>query len=321
MQFINILKVLILCIIEGVTEWLPVSSTGHMKLFNAFWQMEGVSSAFMETFEYVIQLAAILAVVLLFWKTIFPLGKVQPTPPVPLSGTESNTEPTANLTTVTTIADEKSPSQRGKIVWKKDVLSLWVKVLIACVPALFALLPDMLFEKLCEKHELIEPLSIACTLILYGVVFIVVENRNANRNPKICDLSQLSYRSAFYVGCFQILAVIPGTSRSGITIIGALLLGIDRTTASKFTFILAIPTMVGASAYKLLKFFLSGAVMTYTEIVYLLLGCVVAFVVSLLTVKALMDFVKKHNFKPFGWYRIALGVVVICALILPQIIG
>lgn len=314
MHFINILKVLILGIIEGVTEWLPVSSTGHMKLFNAFWQMEGVSAAFMETFEYVIQLAAILAVVLLFWKTIFPLGKAQPTPPAPLSGTESDAEPTI-------AADKKSASQGGKIVWKKDVLSLWVKVLIACVPALFALLPDMLFEKLCEKHELIEPLAIACTLILYGAVFIVVENRNANRNPKICELSQLSYRSAFYVGCFQLLAAIPGTSRSGITIIGALLLGIDRTTASKFTFILAIPTMVGASAYKLLKFFVSGAVMTSTEIAYLLLGCVVAFVVSLLTVKALMNFVKKHNFKPFGWYRIALGVVVICALILPQLIG
>lgn len=291
MKLITTLQVILLGIIEGITEWLPISSTGHMKLVNSFWPLKNVSPAFMDMFEYVIQLAAIFAVIILFWKTIFPLGK--------------NAEETEN-------------GGAMRIVWKKDVLSLWGKVIVACIPALLALLPDMLFEKLCEKHALIEPLAIACTLILYGVAFILIERFNKDRSPKITELSQLSYKYAFFIGCFQLLAAIPGTSRSGITIIGALLLGVDRTTASKFTFVLAIPTMVGASAYKLLKFFLDAGTMSGAEIGYLLIGCAVAFAVSLFTIKFLMDFVKKHDFKLFGWYRIALGAVVIGALIIPQ---
>ncbi len=287
MEFINVLKAMLLGFIEGITEWLPISSTGHMKLFNAFWSMENVSDGFAEMFEYVIQLAAIFAVIILFWKTIFPLGK------------------------------EKNETGELKTVWKKDVLSLWGKVIVACVPALLALVLDVLFGKLCEKHELIEPLAIACTLILYGVLFIVIENFNKKRDPKITEFSTLSYKYAFFIGCFQLLAAIPGTSRSGITIIGALLLGVDRTTASKFTFILAIPTMVGASAYKLLQFFVNEGTMTGAEVGYLLIGCVVAFAVSMLAVKFLMNFVKKHDFKVFGWYRILLGVAVIGALIVP----
>ena len=292
----SVLKVILLGIIEGITEWLPVSSTGHMKLFNNFWAITGVSPGFTEMFEYVIQLAAILAVIILFWKTIFPLGK----------------EKSAETDGVS--------SEKMKIVWKKDVLHLWGKVLVACIPAVLALVPDMLFEKLCEKHALIEPLSIACTLILYGVAFIVIEHFNKKRTPKITEESELSYKYAFFIGCFQLLAAIPGTSRSGITIIGALLLGVDRTTASKFTFVLAIPVMVGASAYKLLKFFLEAGTMTGPEIGYLLIGCAVAFAVSLVAIKFLMNFVKKHDFKLFGWYRIVLGAVVIGALVIPQLL-
>ncbi len=289
MEFIEILKVILLGIVEGITEWLPVSSTGHMKLINAvpFLKMQGVSSAFMEMFEYVIQLAAILAVVILFWSTIFPLKK------------------------------ENSTEGNGKLILDKEILSFWGKIIVACIPALLALLPDMLFEKLCEKHELIEPLLISYTLILYGVVFIVVENFNKNRTPKITKISQLSYKYAFFIGCFQLLASIPGTSRSGITIIGALLLGVDRTTASKFTFVLAIPTMVGASAYKILKFFLDAGTMSGAEIGYLCIGMAVAFLVSVAAIKFLMNFVKKHDFKVFGWYRIVLGVIVIAALVVP----
>ena len=290
MELIEILKIVVLGLIEGITEWLPVSSTGHLILFNRFWPLEDVSPSFAEMFEYVVQLAAILAVVVLFWHKLFPLGKEK--------------------------TDEKN-----KVVWKKDVLTLWGKVLVACVPAVLALLPDMLFEKLCEKHPLIEPLSIACTLILYGVAFIVIENFNKKRTPKITETDGLSFKYAFFIGCFQLLAAIPGTSRSGITIIGALLLGVDRTTASKFTFVLAIPVMVGASAYKLLKFFLDAGSMSGAEIGYLLIGCAVAFAVSLIAIKFLMNFVKKHDFKLFGWYRIALGAVVIGALIIPQLIA
>ena len=167
---------------------------------------------------------------------------------------------------------------------------------------------------------MIEPLIISIALIVYGVIFIFLEKFNAKRDPKFTELSQLSYKTAFFIGCFQILASIPGTSRSGITIIGALLLGVDRTTASKFTFVLAIPVMVGASAYKLLKFFLEAGTMTGPEIGYLLIGCAVAFAVSLVAIKFLMNFVKKHDFKLFGWYRIALGAVVIGALVIPQLL-
>ena len=291
MQFFEILKVVLLGIVEGITEWLPISSTGHMKLLNAlpFMELKGVSTGFMDMFEYVIQLAAIFAVVILFWKSIFPIVKQ-----------ENDTE--------------------SKLVLDKEVLSLWVKVIIACVPALLALVVDILFEKICETDPLIEPMLIACTLILYGIVFIVVENRNKDRQPIVTECSQLSYKYAFFIGCFQLLAAIPGTSRSGITIIGALLLGVNRTTASKFTFILAIPTMVGASAYKLLKFFLETGTMSGAEIGYLLIGGAVAFAVSLMAIKFLMDFVKKHDFKVFGWYRIALGVLVIATLVMPSLL-
>lgn len=287
MQFIEIMKIILLGIIEGVTEWLPVSSTGHLILFDRFFPLTDVSKGFSDMFEYVVQLAAILAVVVVFFKKIFPLAKAQ--------------------------------TETGKttLVWQKDVLSMWTKVIVACVPAVFALLVDKLFEGMSET---VETTIIALALIVYGAVFLLIETLN-KKDAKIKEISSLSYKYAFFIGLFQVLASVPGTSRSGITIIGALLLGVSRTTAAEFTFFLAIPTMVGASAYKLLKFFMENGAMTSAEIGYLLIGCAVAFVVSLFTIKFLMDFVKKHDFKPFGWYRIGLGALVIGVLVIPALIG
>lgn len=287
MQFIEIMKIILLGIIEGVTEWLPVSSTGHLILFDRFFPLTDVSKGFSDMFEYVVQLAAILAVVVVFFKKIFPLAKAQ--------------------------------TETGKttLVWQKDVLSMWTKVIVACVPAVFALLVDKLFEGMSET---VETTIIALALIVYGAVFLLIETLN-KKDAKIKEISSLSYKYAFFIGLFQVLASVPGTSRSGITIIGALLLGVSRTTAAEFTFFLAIPTMVGASAYKLLKFFMENGAMTSAEIGYLLIGCAVAFVVSLFTIKFLMDFVKKHDFKLFGWYRIGLGALVIGVLVIPALIG
>ena len=288
MEFIEILKIILLGVVEGITEWLPISSTGHMKLINYYLPLQIETPYFAEMFEYVIQLAAIFAVIVLFWEKLFPLSK-----------------------SATTNENDK------KIVWKADALKLWLKVIIACIPAVLALAVDMLFENLTEDTE---TLIIALMLILYGVVFILVEKFNKNQ-PKIQETAEISYKYAFFIGCFQLLAAIPGTSRSGITIIGALLLGVSRTAAAEFTFFLAIPTMVGASAYKLLKFFLEAGTMSGADIGYLLIGSVVAFAVSLFTIKFLMDFVKKHDFKAFGWYRIALGFVVIATIIVPSFIN
>lgn len=279
MQFLDILKIILYGIVEGVTEWLPVSSTGHLILFDKFLPLR-FSSAFQDMFEYVIQLSAIFAVVILFWKKIFPLEKTE-----------------------------------NGLKWKKESLSLWGKVLVACIPALLAFVVDKLF--LSGLDTITESLTIACALIVYGAVFLWVEKKNENKTPKVSDVRELSYKTAFFIGCFQLLAVIPGTSRSGITIIGALLLLVSRATASEFTFLLAIPTMVGASGYKILDFIMEGNTLASTEILALVIGCVVAFAVSMLVIKFLMNFVKKHDFKIFGWYRIALGVVVLATLVLP----
>lgn len=286
MHFLEILKVIFLGIIEGITEWLPVSSTGHLILFDKFFPLKGVSEPFKAVFEYVIQLAAILAVVVYFWNRLFPIGKK----------TEEN--------------------GTNKLVWKKDCLSVWGKVLIACIPAVLALVVDGLFEKLSDMQETI---VIASTLIVYGIAFILVERWNKGKSAKISEISSLSLKYAFFIGLFQVLAAVPGTSRSGVTIIGALLLGVSRTAAAEFTFFLAVPTMVGSSGYKLLKFFLEGNAFTGAEIGYLCIGCAVAFLVSLVCIKFLMDFVRKHDFTPFGIYRIVLGVVVLSALVIPYL--
>ncbi len=284
MEFIEILKVILLGIVEGITEWLPISSTGHMLLLDEVFTLQ-LSEAFKEMFFVVIQLGAILAVVVLFWRKLFPF------------------------------AFEK---QEGKMKLNTDmgILNLWGKVLVACLPA--AIL-GILFDDILEEY-LHTPLIIALMLILYGVAFILVENRNKNRELPIQSTDGISYKQAFLIGAFQVLSLIPGTSRSGATIIGALLIGVSRPAGAEFTFYLAIPVMVGASGIKLLKFFLESGVMSGTEIGYLLIGAMVAFVVSLVAIKFLMNFVKKHDFKVFGWYRIALGALVIATLVIPSLI-
>ena len=284
MKFIEILKVILLGIVEGITEWLPISSTGHMLLLDEVFTLQ-LSDAFKEMFFVVIQLGAILAVVVLFWQKLFPFSF------------------------------EKKEEKR-KLNTDMGILNLWGKVLVACLPA--AIL-GILFDDILEEY-LHTPLIIALMLILYGVAFILVENRNKNRELPIQSTDGISYKQAFLIGAFQVLSLIPGTSRSGATIIGALLIGVSRPAGAEFTFYLAIPVMVGASGIKLLKFFLEAGVMSGTEIGYLLIGAMVAFVVSLVAIKFLMSFVKKHDFKVFGWYRIVLGALVIATLVIPSLI-
>ncbi len=292
MDFIEALKIILFGIVEGITEWLPVSSTGHLILFDKFIPLH-FSDAFLGMFEYVIQLAAILAVIVVFWKKICPIGVK-----------EKRVEG----------GDGMETTGKKGLCWKKDTLTLWGKILLACVPALFAFVVDKLLLE--SISELAETIMIASALIVYGVAFILVEKFYKGKNEKVQDVADISWKNALFIGCFQLLAVIPGTSRSGITILGALLLCVTRTAAAEFTFFLAIPTMVGASGYKILDFFLDGNTISGTEGFALLIGCLVAFAVSLLSIQFLMGFVKKHSFTPFGWYRIGLGVVVFIVLVL-----
>lgn len=286
-NFLELLKVILLGIVEGITEWLPVSSTGHMLLVDEIFPLKA-SEAFKEMFIVVIQLGAILAVVALFFKKLFPF-----------SFQKEQTE----KGTVRTLAVEK------------DVFNLWGKVIVACLPAALIGIP---FDDFLEAH-LHTPLVISITLIFYGVAFIFVEKWNKTRELPVKTTGEITYKQALLIGAFQVLSLIPGTSRSGATIIGALLIGIDRTAGAEFTFFLAIPVMLGASALKLLKFFLDGGILAGAELIYLLVGAAVAFAVSMLAIRFLMNFVKKHDFKVFGWYRIALGIVVIAALVLPTL--
>ncbi len=298
MQFLEILKVILLGIVEGITEWLPVSSTGHMILVESIPALTlKAREAFKEVFFVVIQLGAILAVVVMFWKKLFPLSlqKTEIDPP------EGETQ-------------EKQEKQvKTKLVADMGILNLWGKVLVGCLPA--AVL-GLIFDDLLDEY-LYRPIVIALTLILYGVAFIVVENRNRGKELPIKSTADISYKHALIIGAFQVLSLIPGTSRSGATILGALLIGVSRPAGAEFTFFLAIPVMLGASGLKLVKFFLESGGFTGAEIGYLLIGCAVAFAVSLAAIKFLTDFVRKHDFKVFGWYRIALGALVIGALVIP----
>ncbi len=272
MSIIELLKVIILGIVEGITEWLPISSTGHLILADEFIQLN-VTPEFMEMFRVVIQLGAILAVVVLYFSRLWPFRNKK---------------------------DAKSPWER----WvDMDKMILWFKILAACLPAIAIGLPfdDILEEKLYNY------VVVALMLILYGVLFLVIENYNARRTPAVARLEDLTFRMAFFIGVFQVLSLVPGTSRSGSTIIGGILLGASRTVAAEFTFFLAIPVMFGASLLKLVKF---GFHFTGTEAAILLLGMLTAFVVSILAIKFLMGYIKKHDFKAFGWYRIVLGVLV-----------
>jgi undecaprenyl-diphosphatase len=268
MDIIEILKAVLFGIVEGITEWLPISSTGHMILLNEFVTLN-VSDEFWEMFLVVIQLGAILAVVILFWDKIFPFHF------------------------------------KEKPIIQKDIFVLWFKILVACIPAaVIGLAFDDVFDALFYN-----PWCVAIALIVFGVAFIIVENKNRDKTAVITSLHQITYKTALLIGVFQLLAAIfPGTSRSGATIVGALMIGVSRTVAAEFTFFLAIPVMLGASLLKIVKF---GFSFTGAELAILIVGMAVAFAVSVIVIRFLMGYIKKHDFKVFGWYRIVLGVAVL----------
>ena len=269
MSIIEFFKVVILGIIEGITEWLPISSTGHLILADEFIKLN-VSDAFMQMFLVVIQLGAILAVVVLYFKKLWPFCTW-----------EGN----------------------GEVLKSKDKWILWGKIVLACLPAIcISPFNDFIEEKFNNY------VVVAMMLIVYGILFIIIENYNKKRTPTCTSLKEMSVKTALLIGLFQVLAVVPGTSRSGSTIIGGILISVSRTVVAEFTFFLGIPVMFGASLLKVVKF---GFDFTGTEITILLLGMAVAFFVSILAIKFLIGYIKKHDFKAFGWYRIVLGIVVL----------
>lgn len=270
MDFIEILKAMLFGIVEGITEWLPISSTGHMILLDEFIHLN-VSEEFYKLFEVVIQLGAIMAVVIMYFKTIWPWG---------FGKTKEDT---------------------------KETLNLWGKILVACIPAAII---GILFDDWLDEH-LYNGIVVALALIIYGIAFIVIESKNiGSRNTK--KLSDITYKQAVSVGAFQLLSLVPGTSRSGSTILGGLAVGLERSIASKFTFFLAIPVMAGASLLKLLKYIMKvGFVFNANELIVLGVGCLVSFVVSILVIRFLMNYIRKHDFKVFGYYRIVLGIIVL----------
>ncbi len=274
---LEILKAILFGIVEGITEWLPISSTGHMILLNEIVSLN-VSEEFYSMFEVVIQLGAILAVVVLYWHKIWPFG--------------------LNL---------KHPVKKEGILkyFDKPKWIMWIKILVACIPAaIVGLLFNDFFEALFYNY-----VSVAIALIVFGIAFIVVENLNKNKKPKIDKIAKLDYKTVILIGVFQLIAAIfPGTSRSGATIVGALILGVSRSVAAEFTFFLAIPVMFGASLLKLVKF---GLAFTGMELIILLVGMLVAFVTSVFVITFLMSYIKKHDFKAFGVYRIILGAIVL----------
>ena len=290
MDIFELLKVIFLGIVEGITEWLPISSTGHMILVDEFIKLN-VSPEFKELFFVVIQLGAIFAVILLYWNKLWPFY-IRP------------------ITKRQRAMANKMPTvQRGAYLFveqfcDKEKWILWFKIFVACLPTIIIALPfnDIIEEKFNNY------VVVAIALIVYGVLFIVIENYNRRRRASCRNLQELSFKTALIIGAFQVLSVIPGTSRSGSTIIGGILAGTSRTVAAEFTFFLAIPVMFGASLLKLVKFGLS---FTGTEIIILIVGCLVSFVVSILAIKFLVGYIKKHDFKVFGWYRIILGVLVL----------
>lgn len=290
MDIFELLKVIFLGIVEGITEWLPISSTGHMILVDEFIKLN-VSQEFKELFFVVIQLGAILAVILLYWNKLWPFY-IRP------------------LTKRQRAMANKMPTvQRGAYLFveqfcDKEKWILWFKIFVACLPTVIIALPfnDIIEEKFNNY------VVVAIALIVYGILFIVIENYNKRRRASCRNLQELSFKTALIIGAFQVLSVIPGTSRSGSTIIGGILAGTSRTVAAEFTFFLAIPVMFGASLLKLIKF---GLAFTGTEIMILIVGCLVSFIVSILAIKFLVGYIKKHDFKVFGWYRIVLGVLVL----------
>ena len=271
MDFIEILKAIIYGIVEGITEWLPVSSTGHLIILNDYLMLNNISEEFWDLFLVVIQLGAIIAVIISFFNKLWPFGK------------------------------NKSVEDK-KVVWKS-----WLNIIIACIPAavIGILLDDWLDEHLYNK------LTVSITLIIYGVLFIVLEIFNSKRSFSVNEMKDLTWKSALIIGCAQMLSLIPGTSRSGITILAAMLIGCNRNVSAEFSFYLSIPVMIGASLLKVVKFVLSGANLTLNEGIILLTGCIVSFAISILVVNFLMKFIKKHDFKIFGIYRIFLGILLL----------
>lgn len=269
LDFPEILKAIFLGLVEGITEWLPISSTGHMLLVDQFINLD-MSAAFKEMFFVVIQLGAILAVVVMFWNKMLPFQ----------------------------FKDKSQP------VIKKETFALWFKVAAACIPGAIV---TLLFDDYIEAH-LHTPVVIAAALIFYGIAFILIENWNKKRLSRARELTDITYRTALMIGLFQVLSIIPGTSRSGATIIGALLLGVPRVAAAEFTFFLAVPVMLGLSAIKMSKF---GFAITNEEMLVLVTGMTVAFAVSVIVIRFLMNYIRRHDFKAFGWYRIVLGIIVL----------
>lgn len=266
----ELLKAALFGIVEGITEWLPISSTGHMILLNEIVRMN-VGEDFWGMFLVVIQLGAILAVVLLFWNKIFPFDF----------------------------------SKKGKEIVRRDIFSMWFKIVAACIPAAVV---GIFFDDFLERY-LYNPLTVAVMLILFGVGFLLIEGRNRGKKPRIDSLDAIGYREALLIGLFQLIAaVFPGTSRSGATILGGLMIGVSRTVAAEFTFFLAIPVMLGASLLKLVKF---GFSFTGMEAAILAVGMIVAFAVSMAVIRFLMGYIRRHDFRVFGWYRIALGALVL----------
>lgn len=294
----EILKSIIYGIVEGITEWLPISSTGHLILAERLIPFQGTSEGFFDMFDVVIQLGAILAVVLLFWNKIWPFYNKK-----------------SNTSGAQLMKSEKDPVFFGRFALSMDAFWMWVKIVVACLPAVvYGVLWDDAVSGLFNKTLLgsavtVKVVVVAVMLALVGALFLIIENRNKGKEPKINSLTELTYSAALFIGvCQLVAAVFPGTSRSGATILGAIVIGVSRTVAAEFTFFLAIPVMFGASLLKVVKF---GFEFTSLELVLLLVGTLVSFVVSLVVLRFLMNYIKKHDFKIFGWYRIVLGIVVL----------
>ncbi len=291
MNFLEWLKVILLGIVEGITEWLPISSTGHLILVDEFVHLNQTED-FMEMFNVVIQLGAILAVVVLYWEKLWPFHTKKKS-----DGSNWFQKPAKNKTMTALHTFCNNYCYMNKII-------LWFKIVVACLPAMIVGLP---LDDWMDEH-LHNGTVVSLALIVYGIVFILIENHNKKRNSRIISLENLTFKDALLIGVFQVLSLIPGTSRSGSTIIGGILIGTSRELAAEFTFFLAIPVMFGASLLKLLKF---GLAFTGTQFAVLILGMLVAFGISILAIKFLMSYIKKHDFKVFGWYRIVLGIIVL----------
>lgn len=280
MLLLELLKAILFGIVEGITEWLPVSSTGHLLLLQEFVNLKQ-SASFMEMFNIVIQLGAILAVMVIYFERLNPF---QP----------------------------GKSAKEIRLTWQ-----LWLKVVIACIPSIVIAVP---FDNWFEEH-FTSLFTIALALIVYGIAFIWIEKRNQDVVPEVTSLACMPYKTAFWIGCFQVLSIIPGTSRSGATILGAIIVGTSRSVAADFTFFLAIPTMFGYSGLKMVKFFLDGNHLTFNQVLILLAASITAFIVSLYAIRFLTSYVKKHDFTVFGKYRIILGTLIILYLILKMVVA